>query len=144
MVWLKRELFLVHRVIVLEVKSVLVLVAPTQIRFGHTDHFSVLLEQGQILSFELVWDVEIGFVGDFLISHEPLGLGLQLVDELVDHFLIQRNRFSHFSPLIKGTNEFVLAKSDRVGSSVGDGDQADLVLVEFDNGGTTHEMPMVW
>ena len=117
-----------------------VLVAPSQIRFGHTDYLSVFLEQGQILGFVLVWDIEIGFVGDFLISHKPLSLGLQLVDELVNHFLIQGNRLSHFSPLVKSTNEFILSKSDRVGGRVGDGDQADLVLVEFDDGGTTNEM----
>ena len=119
-----------------------VLVAPSQVRFGHTDDFSVLLEQGQILGFVLVWDIEIGFVGDFLVGHEPLSFGLQLVDELVDHLLIQWNRFSHFSPLIQCTNEFILSKSDRVGSSVGDGDQADLVLVELDDGRASNEMPV--
>ena len=115
---------------------------PSQVSFGHTDDFSVLLEQGQILGFVLVRNIEIGFVGYFLVGHEPLRFGLQLVDELVDHLLIQWNRFSHFSPLIQCTNEFVLSKSDWVGSSVGDGDQADLVFVEFDNGGASNEMPV--
>ena len=140
----ERELLLIHRVIVLQVESVFVLVAPSQVRFGHTDDFPVLLEQGQIPGFVLVGNIEIGIVGNFLVGHEPLRFGLQFMDELVNHLLIQWNRFVHFGPLIQCSDEFVLPKGDRVGNGVGDGHQADLVLVEFDDGGTSNEVPVAW
>ena len=68
------ELLLIHRHIVFQMESVFVFVAPSQVRFRHSDHFSVLLEQAEVLSFVLVavvGHVQVGFVGDFLVGHEP-------------------------------------------------------------------------
>ena len=65
-----------------------------------------------------------------LALSEPLRFGFQLVDELVDHLLVQWDRIIHVGPLIKGADELVLSESDRVWSSVGDSHLADLVLVE--------------
>ena len=39
------ELFVVHWLIVLEIESVFVGFAPSQVRFGYTDHFSVFSQQ---------------------------------------------------------------------------------------------------
>ena len=61
------ELFVVHWLIVLEIESVFVGFAPSQVRFGYTDHFSVFSQQLEILFFELCGHVEIGAVSNVLI-----------------------------------------------------------------------------
>ena len=124
-------------------ESVFVLVAPSQIRFGHTNDFAILLEQGQVPCLVLVGNVEVGFVGNFLVGHESLHFGLQFVYELVDYLLVQRDRFLYLGPLIQGSNQFVLPKGNRLGSGVGNGHFADLVLVELEYGRPSNEMPVM-
>ena len=119
-----------------------VLVAPSQVRFGYTDHFSVLLEQAEVLGFVLVGHVQVGFVGDLLVGHKSLRFGFQLMDELVDHFLVQGYRRIHIGPLIKSADELALAKRDIVRSRVGDGNLADLVVVEGNQRGPSCQVSM--
>ena len=75
-----------------------VLFAPSQVRFRHTDHFSVLLEKGKVLGFVLCGHVQVGFVGNFLVGHELLRFGLLLVYELVNHLLVQGQWLTHIGP----------------------------------------------
>ena len=44
-IWFERELFVIHRLVVLEIESVFVRFAPAQVCFRHTDHFSMFLQQ---------------------------------------------------------------------------------------------------
>ena len=62
------ELFVVDPLVVLEVESLLVGFATTQIGFRHTDHFQVFAPELQILCFELVWHIEVGLVLYFLFG----------------------------------------------------------------------------
>ena len=92
----------------------------------------MLLEQAEVLGFLLVGHIQVGFVCNFLVGHESLCLGFKLVDELVNHFLVQGDRRIHIPPLIKGADVLVLGKGNFVLSRVGDGNLADSVVVERD------------
>ena len=69
-----------------------------------------------------------------------VGSGFQLVNELRHHLVVQWARLVDIVPLIEAPDEFVAANGDRVGSSVGDSNSADVVVVEFDQSWATLEV----
>ena len=69
-----------------------------------------------------------------------VSFGFQLVNELRHQLVVQWSRFVDIVPLVKAPDEFVTANGDRVGSRVGDGDSADVVVVEFDQSWATLEV----
>ena len=43
-------------------RAMFVFVAPSQVRFGHSDHFPVFKEQMEVLGFVRVGYIQVGFV----------------------------------------------------------------------------------
>ena len=60
-----------------------------------------------------------------------VGFGLQLVNELSHHFVVQWTRLVDIIPLVEAPDELVAPNGDREGTRVGDRNSADIVVVEF-------------
>lgn len=110
---------MIHREIVFEVQAVFVLIASAEVHFRNTDHFAIFPKELKVLGFELLRHIQIGLLLDFLIGHEALCLGFQLVEELIHSFLIHFLRFTDVFQLFHGTNELVSPNIDVIGSSIG-------------------------
>ena len=82
-IWFEGELLVIHWEIVFEVQAVFVLIASAEVHFRNTDHFGIFPKELQVLGFELLRHIQIGLLLDFLIGHEAIGLGFQLVEELI-------------------------------------------------------------
>ena len=82
----------------------------------------MLLQQLQVLLFQLIRHVEVGTVR-YLLIREELGrvtgigqlfvsFGFQLVDEFCHYVRVQRSRFVDIVPLVEAPDKFVAAYGD--------------------------------
>ena len=123
------KLLLILGLIVLEVKSVLKGIAASKVGFGGADDSSVLDVQLEILSLELVRDIEVCLVLNFLVCKQLrrpgrfpqkfLNFGFHFADEFFHHFFPEWDWLIGACPLIECTDEFILSNGDLIRGRVG-------------------------
>ena len=142
----ERKLALVNWLVILQVEMVFVGLATAKVSFGCTDDLTVFVEQLEVPSPEFVEDVGICFLQHFLICEEFGGagwlakkflhFGFQLADEFLNRLIVQGYGRISVGPLVKASNELISLDRDCVRGNVGNGQLADFVFLELDQGGS--------